>query len=116
MGNKVYYRIRITDAEGNSVYTSVELITTASNGLELISVRPNPVQGNANLIISASSSQNVEISLLGIDGREYQRQVVQVMNGSNSISLNTVVLPKGIYFVRGIFANGQTNTIKFVKQ
>lgn len=115
-GDKIYYRIRINDALGNIRYTAVDLITNNTNVIELIGVQPNPVVGDGNLKIAAASAQNMEISVFGIDGKEIQRKTAQITAGTTLLNLGTSSLSKGIYFVRGIFANGQTNTVKFVKQ
>jgi len=116
VGNKAYYRIKITDENGNVFYSNIQLIVSSANVMELISVQPNPVYGDAMLNISASSTQNIELAIMSIDGKEIQHRTVQVMQGTNNLSLQTSGLAKGVYIVKGIFGNGQTNTIKFIKQ
>ncbi len=115
-GAKVYYRIKMVDVDGNITYSNIELILSDANMLELMSIQPNPVRGDANLKVSASATQNIELSIMSIDGKELQRKIMQVQAGTSLINLSTSMLSNGIYFVKGIFANGQTNTIKFVKQ
>jgi type IX secretion system substrate protein len=115
-GSKSYYRLKMVDVDGNITYSNVELILNSSNALELISVQPNPVMGDAVLKISASATQNIELSIMSIDGKEVQHKILQVQQGSTTINLQTSMLAKGMYIVRGMFGNGQTNTIKFIKQ
>ncbi len=115
-GNKVYYRIKMVDIDDNAKYSNIELISNDANAIELMSIQPNPVYGDASLKVSASGVQNVELAIIGIDGKQMQHKTIQVQQGTNNVQLNTGALAKGIYFVKGIFANGQTNVIKFVKQ
>jgi hypothetical protein len=81
-----------------------------------MNVRPNPVQTEAWLNISASENQNVELVIYSIDGKQLVRQTINVVGGMNTIDLHTSTLANGMYIVRGVFMNGQTNTLTFVKQ
>jgi hypothetical protein len=115
-GARVYYRLKMTDASGNVTYSEIRLILNDANTFELLGIKPNPVQGEAWLNISASQSDKIELVLLSIDGREIQRKTVLVPAGSTTINLETAQLAKGMYIIRGIFSGGQTNTIPFIKQ
>jgi len=115
-GPRVYYRVKMVDITGNVSYSEIRLILNGASTFELLSIKPNPVQGEAWLNISASQSDKIELVLLGIDGREIQRKTVLVPAGSTTINLETAQLAKGMYIIRGIFSGGQTNTIPFVKQ
>jgi hypothetical protein len=113
--NKVYYRIMTTDASGHIGYSSIELITDQTGTLDIISVNPNPVQGDATLKITSLQNDHVNLVIFSIDGRELQRKTVQVPAGASTINMQTSGLSKGLYIVKGIFSGGQTNTIKFIK-
>ncbi len=115
-GSKVYYRLEMVDINGKITTSDIVLITDESNAINFIRVVPNPVKSDAVLSVSSIKNDMVELVLLSIDGKELQRVTVQVMSGANSINLNTSVLSKGVYVVKGIFSNGQTNTIKFIKE
>ena len=113
----VYYRIKMIDGNTWKVkYSEVELIKDHANVLELINIQPNPVEGDAMLKIYAPVSQNIKIVTIGMDGKEIQSQSIQVQAGENTVNMHTSVLSKGMYFVKGIFLNGQTNTINFIRR
>jgi hypothetical protein len=115
-GPRVYYRVKMVDVMGNATYSETRLILNDANSFELLGIKPNPVQGEAWLSISASQSDKIELVLLSIDGREIQRKTVLVPAGSTTVNLETAQLAKGMYIIRGIFSGGQTNTIPFIKQ
>ena len=114
--NKIYYRIKATDVDGNISYSDIKLITNQSSAFEFISINPNPVRGNATLSISSAQNEQIELAILSIDGRELQHKSIQLQNGTNTLNLQTSDLPKGMYFIKGIFPSGQINTIKFIKE
>jgi hypothetical protein len=115
-GSKVYYRLEVIDQNGNITYSQLVLILNDQNVIQLMNVRPNPVQTEAWLNISASENQNVELVIYSIDGKQLVRQTINVVGGMNTIDLHTSTLANGMYIVRGVFMNGQTNTLTFVKQ
>ena len=114
--SRVYYRLRMIDENGKVTYSQIEIILNGANALQLMSIKPNPVLSQAWLTVSSAQSGKVELVMLSIDGKEIQRKTVEVIAGSNAILLETQNLAKGVYIVRGIFSNGQTNTLPFVKQ
>jgi hypothetical protein len=115
-GSKVYYRIKMLDASGNVYYSEIRLILNNTNIIEIMSIKPNPVESEAWLNITSSQSDKVELVIYSVDGREIQRKTVQVPTGSSTINLRTAGLAKGMYVIRGLFGTGQTNTIPFIKQ
>jgi len=114
--NKIYYRIKTTDVSGNVGYSDIKLISNQPSAFEFIGINPNPVKSNATLSITSAQNEKIELTILSIDGRELQHKTLQLQNGTNIINLQTSDLPKGMYFIKGIFSSGQTNTIKFMKE
>jgi hypothetical protein len=115
-GSRVYYRLEMIDQNGKISISQIELILNDANTIQLMNVKPNPVQTEAWLNISASENQNVELVIFSIDGKQLVRQTINVVGGMNTIDLHTLSLASGMYIVRGVFMNGQTNTLTFVKQ
>jgi hypothetical protein len=58
----------------------------------------------------------VEVVIVSLDGKLMQRSSIQLQSGSSIINLDVANLRAGVYTVKGIFSNGQTSAIKFVKQ
>ena len=96
-GNKVYYRIKMVDIDDNAKYSNIELISNDANAIELMSIQPNPVYGDASLKVSASGVQNVELAIIGIDGKQMQHKTIQVQQGTNNVQLNTGALVRDLF-------------------
>ena len=107
-----------SDNSGNSVSTQVEVtvfdpLSVSENNLENIFIYPNPVKDILNI-------QNVysdfKISVFDILGKNYRINVVNNFE-SNSISLDTSELEKGLYFLKLEYIDTrQSKTFKFIKQ
>lgn len=111
-----YYRIKIIDADGNISYTSKVKVSGQQKGMQLVAVLPNPVSNTAQLNITTAKKDKVELAIIALDGKVMYRNMVSLQPGSSIINLDVAGIATGTYFVRGVFANGQTSTIKFVKQ
>lgn len=113
---ELYYRIKVTDQNGQVAYSNIAGVGDVKNKFEIFGLGQNPVQGDA--ILNASSSQNdkLEWMIFSIDGRLLQHQTVQVQAGPNAISLPTTNFVKGMYIIRGIFGTGESKLISFIKQ
>lgn len=83
--------------------TSVNNISAASGDGTLLQVYPNPVQGDVQITytVNKASVNTVDISLADVSGRiVYKKQIGQLQQGKNQISLPTTGFSKGIYFIR----------------
>ncbi len=112
---KSYYRVKMTDSHGVESYSVIKLITAETPALELISLAPNPVHESTSLTINATKAATVELVILGMEGKPLQRRSVQVQPGTNTVSLQTGSLSKGVYILQGTFLGGQTQIIKFLR-
>jgi len=64
-----------------------------------VSVSPNPAQGNAKLILTSASSHPIEMELLDMLGKTYQK--MKFMNTtSNTYNFSVADLPPGIYLIK----------------
>ena len=61
-------------------------------------VAPNPVSGNAKLIMSASLHQPVNLQLVDMLGRSY-KLLKLIPSGSNTFDLSVNDLPQGSYII-----------------
>ncbi len=108
----VYYRLHITDKNGNATTSSVVSFMLKEN-LTILLLLPNPVKN----ILTAKASNfegKAVLSIVDMAGRKWYQQSHEITNGS-SISINTSSLCKGVYILR--FSTGNTITEqKFLKQ
>ncbi|MFM2327413.1 MAG: hypothetical protein RIR31_1615, partial [Bacteroidota bacterium] len=112
-----YYRIKIIDTDGKITYSSIiKLGGSQQKEMMLVRILPNPVSNIAQLNITTIKKDNVELAILSLEGKVMYKNTVQLQAGSSNISLDVSKLSKGTYFVRGVFTDGQTNSIKLIKQ
>ena len=104
-----YYRLKQTDFDGESTYSSIISIQKEKNN-ELI-LYPNPVNNNLTLSLNAKSDY---ISLVVVTNHLGQKVLKQYPNQSN-IVIDLSTLKKGIYFVKIVDSNGNSYVRKIVK-
>ncbi|MEY2917720.1 MAG: hypothetical protein RIS73_1434, partial [Bacteroidota bacterium] len=112
-----YYRIKIIDTDGRITYSSIiKLGGSQQKEMMLVGILPNPVSNTAQLNITTIKKDNVELAVISLEGKVMYKNTVQLQAGSSNINIDVSKLSKGTYFVRGVFTDGQTNSIKFIKQ
>lgn len=88
----------------------------AVDGLEFLSITPNPFTGNAFINMKLTSVKTVSYKITGTDGRLYYAGTEKNYSGTQSIELSgTQYLPKGIYIVQ-VWINKQSVSHQLVKQ
>lgn len=75
---------------------------------------PNPVKDQLNLSLSAKETSTMNVQILDVQGRQVYSSSMNVSVGRNQRSIDTPTLPDGIYVLRILNENGQTN-VRFVK-
>ncbi len=113
-----YYRLKMTDADGQITYSGIVALLNAVKGFEIINVVPNPVTSTGLFKLNIASAQVTKMNLVITDmlGREVNRQTVSLIAGYNPIDMNVAGLAPGNYNISGITAGEKTGVIRFVKQ
>jgi len=112
----VYYRIKNTDVDGKVSYSSIVKLTSSTKDMILVGVAPNPVSNIAQLSVAVAKNDRVELQVISVEGRVVQRSTVAVQAGTSIVNLDVANLQNGMYTIKGVFANGQTSTVRFMKQ
>ncbi len=87
----------LNDVEAKSIYTLTNGIKNGHNSyLDEIKVYPNSLANNEVLTIS-TDVEKLKVRLYSSDGKEVLYELLH--KGTNSITLNLVGLPAGIYFI-----------------
>ena len=94
---RIYYRVRQVDNFGRAIYSRV--IVLQVKGDLGISLYPNPVHDELNLLASFAKEQEIECRIMDNWGRMVMRRRVLVRSGSNNFSLAVETLAKGVYYV-----------------
>ena len=102
-----YYRLKMVDKDGKFAYSQVVMIKKDSKTISGISINPNPVSGGvATVRMTAASHGSVEIRIMDISGRVMIKQIQNVYEGNNAITLNVQQLLPGIYTMQMADGNG----------
>ncbi|HPI54537.1 MAG TPA: T9SS type A sorting domain-containing protein, partial [Chitinophagaceae bacterium] len=102
----------IDEAAANGYVVKTNDIIYASSDMNLY---PNPTQGNCELLIQTTKTENAIVRLLDINGRLIVSKEVQLYNGANRLPIATNTLPKGMYVVE-VTKSGTTSTLKLIKE
>ncbi|HSC52224.1 MAG TPA: C25 family cysteine peptidase [Phnomibacter sp.] len=94
-----YYRLKTRDKNGNIVYSPIHTVFIGDR--TKVVVYPNPFNQELR-IVTADNHTPWSLQLLDATGRVVIRQT-----GTGSVTLNTSLLPKGLYFLNYSKANQQ---------
>ncbi len=113
----VYYRIKVIEDVDVVKYSSIIKISGDSDkGMRLSGVSPNPVANSAQLTIVSAKKDNIDLQVLSMEGKVVYRSQVSLQAGSSVVNIDVASLQNGMYTIKGVFANGEISTVKFVKQ
>jgi hypothetical protein len=111
-----HYRLQMIDADGNSSYSSVAVLLNKISGIEMVNLLPTLVKDNAILNIASAEISKMQIVVSDVNGKQLMSRNVNLIAGSNQVDFNLSILPSGTYQMTGYTTDGQSKTIRFVKQ
>ncbi len=103
---KIYYRLRQADFDGTVSYSNIIVVQGEK---EMVSVFPNPIQDELQIILHESESSLAFVR--DVTGKSIME--IQLSEGRNSISLSK--LSSGVYFL-SINVEDEMETIRIVKE
>ena len=107
LSNINYYRLQMVDIDGKMTYSKVVSVS-ADGGKKTLSVYPNPVKSELNLVTDGNTEG---VSIYDMTGRAVRQY------NDNRTKVNVADLPNGLYFVRLLDKNGLAGEpVRFVKQ
>ncbi|ULQ56171.1 T9SS type A sorting domain-containing protein [Flavihumibacter rivuli] len=111
-----YYRIRQTDLDGKESYSDVIKITISNGNAGGFRVFPNPLNGNAQLVLENTAWTNKKVTVTVFNALGAIVRQEQVTFGADSRArLDLSNLQGGSYFIRTQF-NNQKEVLPFVIQ
>ncbi|MEP6750736.1 MAG: PQQ-dependent sugar dehydrogenase [Bacteroidota bacterium] len=111
--NILYYRLKLTGAEGKSSYSSV-IILNLGEGKPAISVHPNPVLNSVTINIDATVPEKANWQLTDITGKTVMQRPVTLSRGNNEMKINISSLPAGTYYLK-VTGNNISQSVKLQK-
>ena len=112
----VFYRIKIIDVDGRASNSAIVKLSNQAKEIQLGGISPNPVANVAQLKINTTKNDVVELAIVSADGKVVYRNSVKLQPGSSVVNIEIANLPSGVYMIKGLFSDGQTNTLKFIKK
>jgi len=115
IGNN-YYRLKQLDVDGNYKYSNIVMIKfdDETSALSIQSVFPNPAPEFTEINFFSNYSGKCNIVLYDEAGRKINRFAKQLINGNNSININTTGLSRGIYILNMTTDNGFSVSTKLI--
>ncbi|MFC4263743.1 T9SS type A sorting domain-containing protein [Ferruginibacter yonginensis] len=112
-GTKVFYRIQLVDVDGAVQYSSTQALPLSNKKINVV-VSPNPVTTQAQVQISSSVAENVNITIINTAGKVCYQQNKRITIGNNNIAIPVQPFSTGIYTL-SIKGNTINETTQFIK-
>jgi hypothetical protein len=116
LGGTNYYRIKVTDVNGRISYSSIVAVINKASGFDMVGLLPNVVHTDMLLNVTAAQKTKMNVVITDVMGRPVAKMVYSLTAGSNQFSVDASRLAAGMYYVTAVTAEGDTKTIRFVKQ
>jgi hypothetical protein len=97
----VYYRLKITGADGYVRYSKIIRLALHENGKPGVSLMPNPVKESMQVNITSSVDQSMQLFIYDLTGKLMRTMRTTIQKGNSAISLTGFGdWPKGVYPVK----------------
>ena len=109
-----YYRLKQTDYDGKFEYFKAVAVNVTQT-YDDVTVYPNPVTGNGYLTFSSLKDDEQTVVIYDVAGRLVYQKQFTIKTGNNKLTLETINLTKGMYFIKMDNAEDGIN-LKFIKE
>ncbi len=114
----LYYRLKQVDIDGKSSYSDIVAINC--NNKNVVSLYPNPANTELNINFYQPLEGNASIRIVDILGKTVLETTNVVHTGYNVVTLKITDLPQGVYYMKLMNSDDDTNTsqtklVKFLK-
>ena len=89
-------------------------VATDVTNINEVKVWPNPFNTDLNIGYNVESDVTITISMMDMNGRQLNTQLVKAQKGYNSLSINGSELPAGMYLIN-LIQNNEVKTFRVVK-
>lgn len=109
--NGYYYRLKQLDFNGD-VYHSNIIFLNDKEGLELVSLYPNPANDEIKMVVQSMSETDVSVELVNFLAQVVYSDSQHLLKGQSELAVNIEDLPKGTYLFRITTATGMYHVEK----
>ena len=99
-----YYRLKQVDFDNTHSYSNIEIVNF--EGLEIISLFPNPSDGEVNITIKSSFEGTIQLTIYDALGKLNYSKEFNINEGNTQIS-NVITGAMGKYFVSVVTSDGK---------
>jgi hypothetical protein len=103
----------MVNKDGSFTYSEIKSINDAISFA--VNIYPNPVKTNLTLNFSSDNATNAQIEIVNNEGEILLSKQISIAEGTSTQNINTASLVSGIYYIRCVTADGESET-KFVKE
>lgn len=112
-----YFRLRLQDLDGRSVYSKVLLVNYSGTTRESIILSPNPSTGDQLKVkIWSQTSREGQLIINDFSGKLVQKTPVQLVQGENELLISTGRQSSGVYSLYFTSNNKRIGPVKWIKQ
>ncbi|HEX7846252.1 MAG TPA: T9SS type A sorting domain-containing protein, partial [Chitinophagaceae bacterium] len=114
-----FYRLKMIDLDGKFRYSNTIMIKKENNDLTGLNISPNPIMNQSDVTVRfyAAVAGKVMMKLTDMAGRTVWQQFNNVLQGNNSLSLNSSsILKPGMYMLHLIEEHNISSTKLLVTQ
>ena len=116
-GRGIFVDLQYVTDTTNEVVDSVDLLdipTVRGSEVNSVKIYPNPVVGEANLVLNNAAAGNATLRIYDLNGRCVMvRQLGNVAQGEQIVTIGTEGLTKGMYLVN-VIIGGHTSVAKMM--
>lgn len=94
-----FYRLRIVDKDGKDSYSAVRSLD-CNNKQWKISVYPNPVKDNIELVLNGINRHSIQVELLNASGQLIWQQQVALSNQYRQLRIPVMHMARGVYYIK----------------
>jgi len=102
----VYYRLKITDLNGNTSYSKIIALQLNGELSTRFSISPNPVYKQAQFVVSSPDNAKLQIKIYNTAGKNIHSFNTSMEKGTSVFSLTDVEeWPAGLYFAKAMIGD-----------